>query len=299
MRTLGYHEPGAPRAHRARNHRNLRPHCPSPRHGQIRGELEDLAFQHLEPDAYKEIVVEIESRRHSNEEFLTEIRQTVEAELRREGIPARIDGRLQATLLESSRKLRRQKITVDQVYDLMALRIITDSGSRIATPPSARDPQQVASHSRPHQGLHRDPAPQSLSIAVAPRYGADSYGQILFEVQIRTEEMHRIAEEGISRRTGNTRKGARARRPTISIVWLRHLVEWQRDVQDPGEFMSTLRWTTITPRLTPSRRAARVIVLPRDATPIDFAYAIRTWATPAWGPSERPDCAAALGAPQW
>src|SRR5579871_3469743 len=94
--------------------------------GKVRGELEDLAFQHLEPDAYREILEAIESRRHSNEEFLVEIKQTVEAELRREGIPARIDGRDRKPY-SVFQKLRRQKITVDQVYDLMALRIITDS----------------------------------------------------------------------------------------------------------------------------------------------------------------------------
>src|SRR6202011_5731471 len=94
--------------------------------GKVRGELEDLAFQHLEPDAYEEIVRAIESRRHSNEEFLAEIRQTVEAELRHEGIPARIDGRVKRPF-SVFQKLRRQRISIDQVYDLMALRILTDS----------------------------------------------------------------------------------------------------------------------------------------------------------------------------
>src|ERR1019366_309807 len=78
--------------------------------GKVRGELEDLAFQHLEPDAYQEILGAIESKRHSNEEFLTEIRQTVESELRREGIPARIDGRLKRPY-SVFQKLRRQKIS--------------------------------------------------------------------------------------------------------------------------------------------------------------------------------------------
>src|SRR5664280_1396681 len=76
--------------------------------GKVRGELEDLAFQHLEPDAYQEILGAIESKRHSNEEFLSEIRQTVESELRREGIPARIDGRLKRPY-SVFQKMRRQK----------------------------------------------------------------------------------------------------------------------------------------------------------------------------------------------
>ncbi len=239
--------------------------------GKIRGELEDLAFQHLEPDAYKEIVVEIESRRHSNEEFLTEIRQTVEAELRREGIPARIDGRLKRPY-SVFQKLRRQKITVDQVYDLMALRIITDSVKNCYAALGV-----IHNKWRPIPGRIKDfiaiPRPnlyQSLHTSVVGPHGQT------FEVQIRTEEMHRIAEEGIAAhwKYKEGRKGPAA--DDQRIVWLRHLVEWQRDVQDPGEFMSTLKVDlypeeayTFTPR-------GKVIVLPRDATPIDFAYAIHS-----------------------
>jgi guanosine-3',5'-bis(diphosphate) 3'-pyrophosphohydrolase len=94
--------------------------------GKVRGELEDLAFQYLEPDAYKEIAGAIETSRESNEEFLAEVRRTVEAELRREAIPARIDGRLKRPY-SVFQKMRRQKILLDQVYDLTALRIVTDS----------------------------------------------------------------------------------------------------------------------------------------------------------------------------
>jgi guanosine-3',5'-bis(diphosphate) 3'-pyrophosphohydrolase len=239
--------------------------------GKIRGELEDLAFQHLEPDAYKEIVVEIESRRHSNEEFLSEIRQTVEDELRREGIPARIDGRLKRPY-SVFQKLRRQKITVDQVYDLMALRIITDSVKNCYAALGV-----IHNKWRPIPGRIKDfiaiPRPnlyQSLHTSVVGPHGQT------FEVQIRTEEMHRIAEEGIAAhwKYKEGRKGPAA--DDQRIVWLRHLVEWQRDVQDPGEFMSTLKVDlypeeayTFTPR-------GKVIVLPRDATPIDFAYAIHS-----------------------
>ncbi|HXS97386.1 MAG TPA: bifunctional (p)ppGpp synthetase/guanosine-3',5'-bis(diphosphate) 3'-pyrophosphohydrolase [Candidatus Limnocylindrales bacterium] len=239
--------------------------------GKIRGELEDLAFQHLEPDAYEEIMGKIESQRHSNEEFLEEVRQTVEAELRREGIPARIDGRVKRPY-SVFQKLRRQKITVDQVYDLMALRIITDSVKNCYAALGV-----IHNKWRPIPGRIKDfiaiPRPnlyQSLHTSVVGPHGQT------FEVQIRTEEMHRIAEEGIAAhwKYKEGRKGPAA--DDQRIVWLRHLVEWQRDVQDPGEFMSTLKVDlypeeayTFTPR-------GKVIVLPRDATPIDFAYAIHS-----------------------
>ncbi|HEV3197389.1 MAG TPA: bifunctional (p)ppGpp synthetase/guanosine-3',5'-bis(diphosphate) 3'-pyrophosphohydrolase, partial [Bryobacteraceae bacterium] len=239
--------------------------------GKVRGELEDLSFQHLEPDAYREILEAIESRRHSNEEFLVEIKQTVESELRRENIPARIDGRVKRPY-SVFQKLRRQKITVDQVYDLMALRIITDSVKNCYAALGV-----IHNKWRPIPGRIKDfiaiPRPnlyQSLHTSVVGPQGQT------FEVQIRTEEMHRIAEEGIAAhwKYKEGRKGPAA--DDQRIAWLRHLVEWQRDVQDPTEFMSTLKVDlypeeayTFTPR-------GKVIVLPRDATPIDFAYAIHS-----------------------
>ena len=239
--------------------------------GKVRGELEDLAFQYLEPDAYTEILAAIESKRHSNEEFLEEIKQTVESELRREGIPARIDGRVKRPY-SVFQKLRRQKITVDQVYDLMALRIITDSVKNCYAALGV-----IHNKWRPIPGRIKDfiaiPRPnlyQSLHTSVVGPHGQT------FEVQIRTDEMHRIAEEGIAAhwKYKEGRKGPAA--DDQRIAWLRHLVEWQRDVQDPTEFMSTLKVDlypdeayTFTPR-------GKVIVLPRDATPIDFAYAIHS-----------------------
>ena len=271
MRTLGYLSPDrreriaretieiyAPIAHRLGM-------------GKIRGELEDLALQHLEPDSYQEILRSIESRRHSNEEFLAEIRKEVEAELRIEAIPARIDGRLKRPY-SVFQKLRRQKITVDQVYDLMALRIITDSVKNCYAALGV-----IHNKWRPIPGRIKDfiaiPRPnlyQSLHTSVVGPHGQT------FEVQIRTEEMHRIAEEGIAAhwKYKEGRKGPAA--DDQRIVWLRHLVEWQRDVQDPGEFMSTLKVDLYPEEVYTFTPRGKVLVLPRDATPIDFAYAIHS-----------------------
>ena len=239
--------------------------------GKIRSELEDLAFQHLEPDAYQEIRRSIESRRHSNEEFLIEIRKEVEAELRHEGIPARIDGRIKRPY-SVFQKLRRQKITVDQVYDLMALRIVTDSVKNCYAALGV-----IHNKWRPIPGRIKDfiaiPRPnlyQSLHTSVVGPQGQT------FEVQIRTEEMHRIAEEGIAAhwKYKEGRKGPAA--DDQRIAWLRHLVEWQRDVQDPGEFMSTLKVDLYPEEVYTFTPRGKVLVLPRDATPIDFAYAIHS-----------------------
>ena len=239
--------------------------------GKIRGELEDLAFQHLEPDAYQEILAAIENRRHTNEEFLNEIRQTVEAECRREGIPARIEARVKRPY-SVFQKLRAQKITVDQVYDLIALRIITDSVKNCYAALGV-----IHNQWRPIPGRIKDfiaiPRPnlyQSLHTSVVGPHGQT------FEVQIRTEEMHRIAEEGIAAhwKYKEGRKGPAA--DDQRIAWLRHLVEWQRDMQDPGKFMSTLKVDLYPEEVYAFTPRGKVLVLPRDATPIDFAYAIHS-----------------------
>jgi guanosine-3',5'-bis(diphosphate) 3'-pyrophosphohydrolase len=239
--------------------------------GKVRGELEDLAFRHLDPGAFEDIVQTIESKRHSNEEFLNEIRLTVENELRREGIPARVEGRLKRPY-SIYQKLKRQKISIEQVYDLMALRIVTDSVKNCYAALGV-----IHNEWRPIPGRIKDfiaiPRPnlyQSLHTSVVGPHGQH------FEVQIRTDEMHRIAEEGIAAHW-KYKEGKKGPAPDDQrIVWLRHLVEWQRDMQDPGEFMSTLKVDLYPDEVYAFTPRGKVIVLPRDATPIDFAYAIHS-----------------------
>jgi GTP diphosphokinase / guanosine-3',5'-bis(diphosphate) 3'-diphosphatase len=239
--------------------------------GKVRGELEDLAFQHLDPDAWEEIVRAIETKRHSNEEFLHEIKKTVQDQLAAEHIPAHIDGRVKRPY-SVYQKLKRQKIGIDQVYDLLALRIITDSVRSCYAALGV-----IHNEWRPIPGRIKDfiaiPRPnlyQSLHTSVVGPNGQT------FEVQIRTDEMHRIAEEGIAAhwkyKEGRKGPGADDQR----IAWLRHLVEWQRDVQDPGEFMSTLKVDLYPEEVYCFTPRGKVVVLPREATPIDFAYAIHS-----------------------
>jgi GTP pyrophosphokinase len=258
MRTLGY--VGAERRERIARE-TIEIYAPIAHRlgmGKIRGELEDLSFQHLEPDAYAEILATIESKRHSSEEFLNEIQETVETEMRLEGIPARIEGRVKRPY-SVFQKLRRQKITVDQVYDLMALRIITDSVKNCYAALGV-----IHNKWRPIPGRIKDfiaiPRPnlyQSLHTSVVGPHGQT------FEVQIRTEEMHRIAEEGIAAhwKYKEGRKGPAT--DDQRMAWLRHLVEWQRDMQDPGEFMSTLKVDLYPEEVYTFTPRGKVIVLPR------------------------------------
>jgi len=239
--------------------------------GKMRGELEDFAFRYIDRDASEEISRTIESKQHSNQAFLNQVRQTVEAELRREGIPARVEARMKRAY-SVYQKMKRQKIGIDQVYDLLALRIITDSVKNCYAALGV-----IHNEWRPVPGRIKDfiaiPRPnlyQSLHTSVI---GPD--GQP-FEVQIRTDEMHRIAEEGIAAhwKYKEGKKGPAA--DDQRIIWLRHLVEWQQEMQDPGEFMSTLKVDLYPEEVYTFTPRGKVIVLPKDSTPIDFAYAIHS-----------------------
>ena len=239
--------------------------------GKIRGELEDLSFRYLEPEAWAELAREIESRRSQNEEFLKQIQHDVETNLAREGIPARVEGRVKRAW-SVYQKLKRQKISLDQVYDLLAMRIITDSVKNCYAALGV-----IHNEWHPIPGRIKDfiaiPRPnlyQSLHTSVM------GPGGLAFEVQIRTDEMHRIAEDGIAAhwkyKEGRKGPGLDDQR----INWLRQLVEWQREMRDPGEFMATLKVDLYPEEVYAFTPKGRVIVLPRDATPIDFAYAIHT-----------------------
>jgi GTP pyrophosphokinase len=242
--------------------------------GKVRGELEDLAFKFLEPDAYLEVKKEVESRRKVDEGFLSEVRELVNAKMKEHSIPARIEGRIKR-LYSIRQKLLRQHVPLEQVYDLLAVRIITDSVRSCYAALGV-----IHNTWRPVPGRIKDfiaiPRPnlyQSLHTSVIGPHGQP------FEVQIRTEDMHRVAEEGIAAhwKYKDIKDGsAVATRDEERFAWLRHLVEWQQDMGDPGEFLSTLKIDLYPEEVYTFTPKGKVIVLPRDATPIDFAYAIHS-----------------------
>jgi guanosine-3',5'-bis(diphosphate) 3'-pyrophosphohydrolase len=136
--------------------------------GKIRGELEDLAFRHLEPEAFEDLKRTIESRRKVSDEFLAEVRAQVEAKMKEMNIPARVEGRVKR-LYSIWQKLRRQQIPIEQVYDLLAIRIITDNVKNCYGALGSYS-QHLAARPRPHQGFHRHPASQPLSVAAHLRH---------------------------------------------------------------------------------------------------------------------------------
>jgi GTP pyrophosphokinase len=239
--------------------------------GKIRAELEELAFRYTEPALAEHLAHEIESKRTANESYLAQICRDIETNLSREGIPARVESRVKRPY-SVAQKLQRQKISLDQVYDLLGIRIITDSVKNCYAALGV-----IHNEWHPIPGRIKDfiaiPRPnlyQSLHTSVIGPNG------LPFEVQIRTEEMHRMAEEGIAShwkyKEGKRGPGDDDQR----VAWLRQLVEWQRDMRDPGEFMSTLKVDLYPEEVYTFTPRGKVVVLPRDASPIDFAYAIHS-----------------------
>jgi GTP pyrophosphokinase len=239
--------------------------------GKVRGELEDLSFQALQPEAAADLMREIDTKRHQHEEYLMELKADIEQKLQREDIPARVEGRVKRAY-SVYLKLKRQRINLDQVYDILAIRIITDSVKNCYAALGV-----IHNEWHPIPGRIKDfiamPRPnlyQSLHTSVI------GPGGMTFEVQIRTEEMHKIAEEGIAAHWKYKEGSKGPDEDDQRIAWLRQLVEWQRDMSDSGEFLSTLKVDLYSEEVYTFTPRGRVIVLPRDATPVDFAYAIHS-----------------------
>jgi len=241
--------------------------------GKVRGELEDLAFRYTDPVSYEKVAEAVEARRIEGEQFLKGVEDMLVEQLRENGIEARVEYRIKR-LYSIFQKIERSKVSFDQVYDLLAIRVIT---------------QDVAAcyavfgliHTlwRPVPGRIKD----FIAIPRANRYqslhttvmGASGHQ---FEVQIRTEEMHRIAEEGIAAHWKYKAGGGAAvtARDEERLNWIRQLVEWQKEMTDPNEFLSSLKMDLYPDEVYTFTPKGKVVVVPADGTPVDFAYTIHT-----------------------
>ncbi len=239
--------------------------------GKVRSELEDLAFAYLEPEAYQEVARYIESKRETSEDFLDEIRRFLERTFAENDIPAKIYGRIKRPY-SIYRKLKRQRIRLEDVFDLLALRVITDSKKNCyAALGVVHDEwRPVPDRIKDFIAMPRPNLYQSLHTSVFTEQGQR------FEVQIRTLEMHQMAEEGICSHWKYKEGRSGPNTEDHRIAWLRQLVEWQSEVQDSTDFLSTLKIDLYPEEVYVFTPAGKLIVLPRESTPIDFAYAIHT-----------------------
>jgi len=239
---------------------------------KVKNELEDLAFKYLEPKAYEALRLRVESRRRATEGMIEELKKTIAAKLTEAQVPViEIDGRIKR-LFSIHQKLKRQKIELDQVYDLVALRIITasvkDCYGALGIIHQTWSP--VPGRIKDFIATPRPNGYQSLHTSVISERGFP------FEVQIRSSEMHRTAEEGIAAHWKYKEGRVGAGRDEQYFVWLRQLLEWQQEVRDPQEFLQNLKIELYPEEVYIFTPKGEVKALPRDSTPVDFAYSIHT-----------------------
>jgi guanosine-3',5'-bis(diphosphate) 3'-pyrophosphohydrolase len=238
--------------------------------GKIRGELEDLAFQYVDPISYNQVKDAIESRRKEGEAFLAEVQGIIEQKLKENKIHARVEARIKR-FYSIWQKLQRQRISVDQIYDMLALRIITQSETDCYAVLGIIHNQwrPVPGRIKDFIAIPRNNFYKSLHTTVISEKGH------AFEVQIRTEEMHKMAEEGIAAHW-KYKDGPVSARDEQRLAWLRQVVEWQRDIKNSGEFLATLKIDLYPEEVYTFTPKGKIVILPRDATPVDFAYTVHT-----------------------
>ncbi|MEJ2540609.1 MAG: bifunctional (p)ppGpp synthetase/guanosine-3',5'-bis(diphosphate) 3'-pyrophosphohydrolase [Gemmatimonadota bacterium] len=237
----------------------------------IKWELEDLAFKYLEPEAYEKLTRKIAERRKEREEQIREMQGPLEDELRDAGIPARVTGRPKH-LYSIHRKMEKRGVPYEQIYDLMAMRVITDSipncYAALGAIHSRWAPVQERFHdyiATPKSNMYR-----SLHTTVVGPHGRR------YEIQIRTEEMHRTAEYGIAAHWRYKEGSSDKDEVDEALIWFRQVLEWQQDASEPEEFMEFLRMDLFQGEIFVFTPKGEVKQLPTGATPIDFAFSVHT-----------------------
>ena len=241
----------------------------------LKWELEDLAFKYLYPEEYRELVEGIDKKREERLQFIEKIMDDIRGQLKKQKIEAEVTGRAKH-LYSIYRKMKRDNKTLDQIYDLFALRILVNSVKDCYAALGV-----VHEMYSPMPGRFKDyiavPKPnmyQSIHTTLLGEKGTP------FEVQIRTWDMHRIAEYGIAahwayKEANYGKKGKQVVTVTKDkLAWLRETLEWQQDMKDPQEFLNTLKTELFEDEVYVFTPKGKILVLPRDATPIDFAYSI-------------------------
>ncbi len=238
---------------------------------QIKWELEDLAFKYLEPEHYKEVAEHLASRRQVRERYIDQAMKTLASELEKAGVKSEISGRAKH-LWSIAQKMRRKNVGFNEVYDLLAIRVI------VADVPSCYAALGVVHTLWPpvpgqfddYIAVPKTNLYQSLHTAVM---GPD--GQPL-EIQVRTQQMHALAEHGIAAHWKYKEGGKRDAGYEEKLAWVRQLMEWQHDVADAQEFVESLKVDVFQDQVFVFTPKGEIKDLPAGSTPIDFAYRIHT-----------------------
>ncbi|HZO26358.1 MAG TPA: bifunctional (p)ppGpp synthetase/guanosine-3',5'-bis(diphosphate) 3'-pyrophosphohydrolase [Chloroflexota bacterium] len=240
--------------------------------GQIKWQLEDLSFRHLEPSIYKDIARQLSSRRVSRERYIAQVIETLDGELRKLGITAEITGRPKH-IFSIYRKMRARQAEISQIYDLLAVRVLVDT-----LPECYSVLGQIHAIWRPIPGQfddyisnRKESGYQSLHTTVVAMEGHP------LEIQIRTHEMHQVAEYGVAAhwrykegRRGDVQFDAK-------VAWLRQLMDWQRDVSAGAqEFVDSLKTDVFQDQVYVFTPRGEIKEMAQGATPLDFAYRVHT-----------------------
>jgi len=239
---------------------------------RVKNELEDLAFRHLDPRAYETLRAWVERRRRATKSTVSGLRRTLDRRLTEAQIPfVRIESRIKR-LYGIHQKIKRQRISLEQVYDLIALRVITtsvrDCYATLGIIHQTWSP--VPGRFKDFLAMPLANGYRSLHTSVVSEKG------VPFEVQLRTEEMHAVAEDGIAAHWKYKEGRIGVTPDEEHFTWLRQLLEWQQDVGDAGEFIHNLKVDLYPDEVYTFTPKGEVKALPRGATLIDFAYGIHT-----------------------
>ncbi|HEY1308940.1 MAG TPA: bifunctional (p)ppGpp synthetase/guanosine-3',5'-bis(diphosphate) 3'-pyrophosphohydrolase [Vicinamibacterales bacterium] len=239
---------------------------------KVKNELEELSFKYLEPKAYEALRAKVEARRKSAEAVIDELTRALRAKLEEAQIPViALDGRIKR-LYSIHLKLKRQKIDLERVYDFVALRVITQSVKDCygALGIIHQTWSPVPGRIKDFIAMPRPNGYQSLHTSVISEHGFP------FELQIRTDEMHRRAEEGIAAHWKYKEGRVGDHRDERYFQWMRQLLEVQQEVRDPQEFLQSLKIDLYPEEVYIFTPKGEVRALPRGATAVDFAYTVHT-----------------------
>ncbi|MGE0470326.1 MAG: bifunctional (p)ppGpp synthetase/guanosine-3',5'-bis(diphosphate) 3'-pyrophosphohydrolase [Nitrospira sp.] len=239
--------------------------------GWVKNELEDLCLKHLNPDVYETLRVRVAKRDEDRQQYIQEVQTLVEKALAENGLVGAVYGRPKH-LYGIYQKMKKQSISFEEVYDLTALRIITDTKMNCYALLGV-----IHSLWRPLPGRFKDYIAipksnlyQSLHTTVVGPKGEH------VEFQIRTEEMHRVAEYGIAAHWKYKEQGRVQDKDSKAFGWLRQFIEWQQDLPDNRQFMDSVKLELFHDVVYVFTPKGTVKELPKGATPVDFAYAIHT-----------------------
>jgi len=238
--------------------------------GQIKWELEDLAFRNLEPEAYDDVVKRIARKRHERESLVSDLREILARELEKVGIQADITGRPKH-IYSVWQKMTRESKDFSEIYDLSAIRVqvetVRDCYGVLGVVHSLWKP--MPGRFKDYIAMPKSNGYQSLHTTVITHTGEP------IEIQIRTHEMHRVAEFGVAAHW-TYKEGGKDASFDQKLSWLRSLLEWQNEVGDAESFLNTVKVDLFQDEVYVFTPRGDVINLPAGSTPVDFAYRIHT-----------------------